>query len=385
LAAQPDAAGTSDWPAESWLPGERAEGRLPGERAEGWLPGAVQREAWRDRLLPPVEQVRPGLWSIPVPWPGSPLRYTLAYLLDFRGGVALVDTGWPTGPGWAALADGVRRAGHDVTEIRHVLVTHAHADHLGMAGQVREVSGALVGMHQAEAATLARPAGPAWRSRLGEWLRSRGAPPDQAAEILDVLAGAVQRHARLAKPDFEIEHDSRPLGAGTAIRAVWTPGHTPGHLCFYDEQQDLLLTGDHVLPRITSHIGLPPGAEGDPLGDYQASLRALARYRPAEVLPAHEYRFADLSARIDALLRHHRTRLAEIEHAVACDPGLSTWAVAEALTWSRGWEGTRGGARQNAVSETWAHLVHLRGRQRIVDQGRGLDSWVPGPRCSAAD
>jgi glyoxylase-like metal-dependent hydrolase (beta-lactamase superfamily II) len=385
LAAQPDAAGTSDWPAESWLPGERAEGRLPGERAEGWLPGAVQREAWRDRLLPPVEQVRPGLWSIPVPWPGSPLRYTLAYLLDFRGGVALVDTGWPTGPGWAALADGVRRAGHDVTEIRHVLVTHAHADHLGMAGQVREVSGALVGMHQAEAATLARPAGPAWRSRLGEWLRSRGAPPDQAAEILDVLAGAVQRHARLAKPDFEIEHDSRPLGAGTAIRAVWTPGYTPGHLCFYDEQQDLLLTGDHVLPRITSHIGLPPGAEGDPLGDYQASLRALARYRPAEVLPAHEYRFADLSARIDALLRHHRTRLAEIEHAVACDPGLSTWAVAEALTWSRGWEGTRGGARQNAVSETWAHLVHLRGRQRIVDQGRGLDSWVPGPRCSAAD
>jgi glyoxylase-like metal-dependent hydrolase (beta-lactamase superfamily II) len=385
LAAQPDAAGTSDWPAESWLPGERAEGRLPGERAEGWLPGAVQREAWRDRLLPPVEQVRPGLWSIPVPWPGSPLRYTLAYLLDFRGGVALVDTGWPTGPGWAALADGVRRAGHDVTEIRHVLVTHAHADHLGMAGQVREVSGALVGMHQAEAATLARPAGPAWRSRLGEWLRSRGAPPDQAAEILDVLAGAVQRHARLAKPDFEIEHDSRPLGAGTAIRAVWTPGHTPGHLCFYDEQQDLLLTGDHVLPRITSHIGLPPGAEGDPLGDYQASLRALARYRPAEVLPAHEYRFADLSARIDALLRHHRTRLAEIEHAVACDPGLSTWAVAEALTWSRGWEGTRGGARQNAVSETWAHLVHLRGRQRVVDQGRGLDSWVPGPRCSAAD
>jgi hypothetical protein len=85
------------------------------------------------------------------------------------------------------------------------------------------------------------------------------------------------------------------------------------------------------------------------------------------------------------MLGHHRTRLAEIEHAVACDPGLSTWAVAEALTWSRGWEHTRGIIRQNAVSETWAHLVHLRARHRVVDQGQGVDSWLPGPRCSAAD
>jgi hypothetical protein len=124
---------------------------------------------------------------------------------------------------------------------------------------------------------------------------------------------------------------------------------------------------------------------GDPLGDYQSSLRVLARYNPAEVLPAHEYRFADLGARLNGLLHHHRTRLAEIEHAVASDPGLSTWAVSEALTWSRGWEQTRGANRQSAVSETWAHLIHLESRQRVVNQGRDRDSWVPGPRCSAAD
>jgi glyoxylase-like metal-dependent hydrolase (beta-lactamase superfamily II) len=199
------------------------------------------------------------------------------------------------------------------------------------------------------------------------------------------MAGAVAFHARLARADFDVEHDSLPLGPGTGLRAMWTPGHTPGHLCFYDEQQDVLLTGDHVLPRITPHIGLPPGSEGDPLGDYQASLRTLARYQPAEVLPAHEYRFADLGARIEALLSHHRTRLAEIEHAVVADPGLSTWAVSEALTWSRGWEQTRGGARQSAVSETWAHLIHLEGRQRVINHGRERDSWAPGPRCSAVD
>jgi len=332
-----------------------------------------------------VEQVRPGLWSIAVPWPESSLRYTLAYLLNCPGGVALIDTGWPTERGWAALASGIRQTGHDLTEVRYVLVTHAHPDHLGLASQVRDTSGAQVGMHPADAAILGRPDAWPWRPRLGGWLRSRGAPADQAAEILDLMTGAVERHAHLARPDVEIEHGSRPLGAGTGLVAVWTPGHTPGHLCFYDEDRDVLLTGDHVLPRISPHIGFMPGTEGDPLGDYQVSLRALARYHAAEVLPAHEYRFGDLAGRIAALLRHHQRRLAEIEYVVACDPGLSTWAVAAALTWSRGWEQTRGAARQSAVSETYAHLVHLRARQRVLDHGDGPDSWRPGPRCSAAD
>jgi glyoxylase-like metal-dependent hydrolase (beta-lactamase superfamily II) len=346
--------------------------------------GAAQRRAWLNGSLPPVEEIRPGLWSIPVAWPHSPLRYTLAYLLSCPGGAALIDTGWPTDQGWAALVDGIRQAGYDLSEVRYVLVTHAHVDHLGLAGQVREASGAQVGMHPVEAAGLHRRDTPARRSQQADWLRSRGAPADQVAELLELMAWAAERHAGLARPDFAIEDGSRPLGAGTAIRAVWTPGHTPGHLCFYDEQQEVLLTGDHILPRITPHIGLGSWQEGDPVGEFQASLRALTVYRNAEVLPAHEFRFADLGGRIDALLGHHETRLAEIERAVASDPGLTTWAVAEALTWSRGWDDTRGPARHAAISETWAHLAHLRAHDRVIDQGRGQDSWLPGPRSLAA-
>ena len=343
--------------------------------------GAVQRNAWRNHLLPPVEQIRPGLWAIPVPWPRSNLRYTLSYLVDGRGGPALIDTGWPTEQGWIGLVDGVRQAGHSVGDLKYVLVTHAHADHLGMAGRVRETSGALVGMHPAETATMRQRVDPqVWRGRLASWLRDRGAPVDETAEMAGLMSGAIGLHAALAQPDVDIEDGSLPLGAGTGLRAVWTPGHTPGHLCFYDEQRDVLLTGDHVLPRITPHIGLPPGEEGDPLADYQASLRALTRYNPAEVLPAHEYRFADLGARLEGLLEHHRTRLAEIERAVVSGPGLSTWAISAALTWSRGWEQTRGVSRQSAVSETWAHLIHLQERERVINNAGACDSWVPGPR-----
>ena len=272
MAARPDEANGS---------GGQARACVGLKPAESGGVGAAQRYAWLENLLPPVEEVRPGLWSIPVPWPRSGLRYTLSYLVSGRGGPALIDTGWPTEEAWSALADSITQTGHDIAEIRYVLVTHAHADHLGLAGRVREASGALVGMHPAESATLLHRVGPqAWRERLSGWLRSRGAPDDQVAEITDLMAGAVAFHARLARSDFDVEHDGLPLGAGTGLRAVWTPGHTPGHLCFYDEQQDVLLTGDHVLPRITPHIGLPPGAEGDPLGDYQASLRDAGPVQP---------------------------------------------------------------------------------------------------------
>jgi len=121
VTAQPDVAGGSDWPTGDWPAGD--------SRA-----GARQRQAWRDRRLPPAEQVRPGLWSIPVPWPDSGLRYTLAYLLETRAGVALVDTGWPSEVAWTALEAGIRQAGHDLAEVGYVLVTHAHPDRRSRSG-----------------------------------------------------------------------------------------------------------------------------------------------------------------------------------------------------------------------------------------------------------
>jgi hypothetical protein len=95
MAAQPDTGSGS---------GEQARGCVglkgSGTPAEGAAVGAAQRYAWLENLLPPVEEVRPGLWSIPVPWPGSGLRYTLAYLVSGPNGLALIDTGGrPNRPG----------------------------------------------------------------------------------------------------------------------------------------------------------------------------------------------------------------------------------------------------------------------------------------------
>src|SRR5579862_3678288 len=124
MAAQPDAASGSGGQGQACaglggagLGGAGLGGAGLGGAGLGGV-GAAQRYAWLENLLPPAEEVRSGLWSIPVPWPDSGLRYTLAYLVSGRGGPALIDTGWPTDEGWDALAERVAQTGHDVTELK---------------------------------------------------------------------------------------------------------------------------------------------------------------------------------------------------------------------------------------------------------------------------
>ncbi len=91
--------------------------------------GVLQKEAWDRDVMPPVERVRPGLWSIPVPIPDNPLRYVLVYAFELDHGVAIVDAGWNTEDAWTALNNGLEEAGGSIADVQAVLVTHNHPDH----------------------------------------------------------------------------------------------------------------------------------------------------------------------------------------------------------------------------------------------------------------
>jgi glyoxylase-like metal-dependent hydrolase (beta-lactamase superfamily II) len=162
---------------------------------------------------------------------------------------------------------------------------------------------------------------------------------------------------------------------------VWTPGHTPGHICLYDADHNMLLTGDHLLPRITPNIGLTPYAPVSPLRGYLASLASLDGYDSAEALPAHEYRFRGIAARAAALAAHHAERADEVVALVATAPGLSLWSVTERLTWSRGWAEITGFMRRAALAETAAHVAYLRDEGRIrvgADEEGPVRLWPAG-------
>jgi glyoxylase-like metal-dependent hydrolase (beta-lactamase superfamily II) len=347
--------------------------------------GTRQRQAWVDRVLPPVERVRPGLWSIPVPIPNNPLRYVLVYAIELPDGVAVVDTGWPADSAWDALIAGLTEVGYAIGDVRSVLVTHYHPDHSGLAGRVRRASGAWVGMHPKEAwAVTQLPEAASLARAARDWLVARGAPDQEAREEAQIPFDLADLAA--ASPDRLIEDGDFPLAPHLPLRAVWTPGHTAGHLCFFDEGTGLLLSGDHVLPRISPNISLMSGAEGerphayqpvpddDVLGDFLESLALVAKLPVEEVLPAHEYRFRGLTGRVQQLLRHHERRLAELESLVAANPDSTTWELAAGLHWSRPWP-QLGRMRRAAIGETLAHLVLLHRRARVVNVGRQVDRW----------
>lgn len=315
--------------------------------------------------LPPVERVRPGLWSIPVPLPNNSLRYVLVYLFETDRGPYLIDAGWNTDEAFAALDAGLAQAGCEMAEVQGVLVTHIHPDHYGLAGRIREASGGWVALHPADAALIHdRYDEPDdLLDRVATALRRMGAPPDELVG-LQQAAMPVRPLVEIAEPDILLEDGDRPEVPGWDLRAIWTPGHSPGHLCFYESGRQLMLSGDHVLPRITPNIPFHPQAGANPLADYLASLDKLLPYDVVEVLPAHEYRFVDLAGRVAELHAHHAERFAEVLEVLSSGPA-SAWDIASRMTWSRPWEAIAGFMRRAAVGEAVSHLRALEQRGAV--------------------
>ena len=148
------------------------------------------------------------------------------------------------------------------------------------------------------------------------------------------------------------------------FEVLWTPGHSPGHVCFLERTQRVILTGDHVLPTITPNVSLHPQQMGNPLGDYLASLQRLEPLEVDDVLPAHEHEFKDLGHRLQEIVAHHDERLDEMV-AIIGSEAKTGYEVASSVVWATGTFDTFSHwMRRAALSETLAHLEYA------VQEGR---------------
>ncbi|MEU0003568.1 MBL fold metallo-hydrolase [Streptomyces sp. NPDC006314] len=318
-----------------------------------------------------------GVRSVQVPIPDNPLGHTLVYVVDTGRGPVLVDTGWDDPASWDTLEAGLAACGTAVPEVYGVVITHHHPDHHGLSARVRETSGAWVAMHAADAAIVrrTREARPErWYAYMAAKLTAAGAPEEHIAPLRAARGRRTLPGLSPALPDREIVPGELLDLPGRRLRAIWTPGHTPGHVCLHLEEahpaqlpgHGRLFSGDHLLPEITPHIGLYEDPDDatvtDPLGDYLDSLERVGRLTPAEVLPAHQHAFTDAPARVRDLLGHHEARLAGLL-ALLSEP-LTPWQLAERMEWNRPWADIPYGSRNIAVSEAESHL------RRLVEQGR---------------
>jgi glyoxylase-like metal-dependent hydrolase (beta-lactamase superfamily II) len=326
---------------------------------------------------PEVEEVVPGIWSIPVPIPvpGSALGYTLVYALETEGGVAMVDAGLNMEESFTALKDGLAQIGAGLAEVRGVAVTHVHPDHYGLAGRIREESGAWVALHPADAAMITAGFGrrDAFPEEMTAWLIEAGAPSHEIDQIQDALMRL--RNSMAGEPDVLLEDGGRADIAGWEVVAVHTPGHSPGHLCYVEESAGVLFTGDHLLPGITPNVSAHPHSVANPLGDFLVSLGRLRKFAGFQALPAHQWRFSGLEVRIDEIEAHHLGRLDDIAKCVV-DGAETAWEVAEAAVWSTPWEEIPTFMRRAAVGETLAHLLQLEVEGRVTRRETGPVRWL---------
>jgi len=339
--------------------------------------GTRQLAAWRERVMPPVERLAGDLWSIPVPIPNNPLRYVSSYAFAAGRGLVLLDTGWAADSSWEALVSGLESIGASPSDVSGVLVSHMHLDHAGLAGRLREASGAWIAMHPADRAVIANPAlrDPELAvAREVAFLVSLGATADEAATAVGSVE-AYRGFTSIALPDRELADGELADVPGWRLRAVHTPGHTPGHVCFVDELSQRLFAGDHILPRITPNISVHAVERVNPLFDYLNSLGKVRDLPVDEIMPAHEWRFRGLAQRADDIAAHHERRLAELLAAIAAHPDTTCWDLAGLLTWSRSWDQYSGRMRISAVTETAAHVLELVRRGLVATSGGDVPAY----------
>jgi glyoxylase-like metal-dependent hydrolase (beta-lactamase superfamily II) len=334
--------------------------------------------------------VAPGVLRIQLPISMPGLGHVNCYVLEDRRGLAVVDPGLPGPLTWRQLKRRMAAASLDISRVHTVVVTHSHPDHFGQAARFRSRVGAEIITHhkfrtfldplsenddwdsttvfEATPALLGQPApepvDPGERparinpAALGPFGRVTpwGGEPFQLplARRLRYLAlkKAAGRFLATPTPTRRVEDaDVVELG-GREWVSVHTPGHTQDHLCLWDPANQVMISGDHVLPTITPHIS-GMGITADPLADFFRSLDRMQTFGDALVLPAHGLEFHDLHGRAEDIKAHHRERLSTLREAGDALGRNTVNAFMKSLFQERSW-----GAM--AESETYAHLEHLR-------------------------
>ncbi len=308
-----------------------------------------------------IEQVAPGIYRLPLPLDG-PLGSVNTYIVEGDDGIMLVDCGWDTPEAHTAFVDGLSSIGRTVGDIRAIVVTHIHPDHIGLAARLVAESRGLELMHRRDAVYMGARYEDARATvvAMERWLRANGVPDDELQATAEASLWMLSL-VGVRKPDLLLVGGEVLNRGDYAFEVIATPGHSAGLFCLYDRASGVFISSDHVLERISPHIGLHAQSAEDPVREYLDSLRRVRDLPVSVVLPGHGAPFHDLAGRVDEITRHHDRRCERMTHALG-DDEATAYTVASRLPWrgsAKGWRDLSPFDRRMAVTETVAHLEHL--------------------------
>ena len=315
-------------------------------------------------------RVLDGVHQIKIPVPGGAAFDTNVYLIEGGDGHIMVDSGWDSQESLFALQEGVRGANLKLRDIKTVVITHIHPDHYGLSGKIKQICGAQLAMHRIDASFISTRYKDFTEliKKTEELLRQNGVPDDELPQLKEASLW-MNKFVTPDPPEVTLEDGETISNDSFEFEVLWTPGHSPGHICLFERERKFILTGDHVLYDTTPHVGFNPQSGNNPLGDYVSALKKLERLKVHFVLPGHGPVFNALGLRIDNILQHHEERKRAIMKSL--HSGMKTaYQIAQEIPWMPDQGGT---AFQNlavwdkrmAVSETIAHLKLLIEEDRV--------------------
>jgi len=268
--------------------------------------------AARQRELGRGERVRPGLWRLrlPLPWPGVP--HCNAWAVAAGDGVVLFDTGMHEPGSLAHLERALDQVDLRLEQVRLLVCTHAHSDHYGQAAPIMERSGAELWMHpdHAHVTRAARDPQAALERRL-EVAAQSGVPRVALERYRAQRFGQGYGIAEIVLPDRDLVPGVEVATDLGTWQVVETPGHAPSHVCLFEPQHRLLISGDHLLGRVSLYYDY--GWTPDPAGEFLHSLDAVDALDARLCLAGHARPFADVHQHVEA----NRALVASRIHAVA--------------------------------------------------------------------
>lgn len=298
--------------------------------------------------------------SLPTPFYIGPVN---VYLIN-EDPVTLIDTGPKTPEAIEALRSGLRSAGLSVSNLRRIVLTHAHEDHCGLARSLRdEAKDAEVYVHNWETGHRAS------RLEHDESLRllQRAGVPDEEIQAMRRLYDDVRQYADSLEENHcreLVDGDELEFDTG-ALRVIHTPGHTPGSCSFLREADRTIIAGDCVLKRITpnpviSPDPIDPSRRFRSLAEYLVSLARVRSFAPTLVFGGHGEPIQDFEELFNRYLKLIRERQAS---ALGVIPraGANAWEVSRAM-----FPGVDDVHSFLAVSEAVAHLDYAESEGKIA-------------------
>jgi glyoxylase-like metal-dependent hydrolase (beta-lactamase superfamily II) len=314
-------------------------------------------------------EVAPGIYMLELPLPFS-LGIVNVYLVRLEAGWLLIDTGMQTDACFDALERALEGLGVGWRDIRRILLTHIHPDHIGLATKLIALTGAPLDLHKADHELLVHVTDTdLHRDWQREILTTAGVSPEMRELVHSAMFDIQQSFERIT-PDRLLSGGETIAAADGVLEVIWTPGHSPGHVCLYDRERRLLISGDHILQHISPNIGWQP--EHDALGEFLSSLDRIAALDVDLILPAHGAPFSGHREWVLKTQEHHAERCTRI--AELLDGGATTaHQIAERL-WNRHLSPFH---FRFAIFEVLAHLEYLERRGVLrADRSGPVYHWA---------